>query len=99
MTGMPRLGAFFGVIFAFGGRLFGIARFTAFLRLGLALAFPRFEAFLRVAIRLRACPYRGENTGPGRDDQLENKICQKQTLELSRAVSVLCQKRIWCIAA
>ena len=54
MTGMPRLGAFFGVIFAFGGRLFGIARFTAFLRVGLALAFPRFEAFLRVAMRFFA---------------------------------------------
>ena len=54
MTGMPRLGAFFGVIFAFGGRLFGIARFTALLRVGLALAFPRFGAFLRVAIRLFA---------------------------------------------
>jgi hypothetical protein len=54
MTGTPRLGAFLGVIFAFGGRFFDIPRFTAFLRGGLALVFPRFEAFLRVAIRFVA---------------------------------------------
>jgi len=56
MTGAPRLGAFLGAIFAtvFGGRFFGVARFAAFLRAGLALAFPRFEAFLRVATRFFA---------------------------------------------
>ena len=56
MTGTPCLGAFRGAIFAavFGGRFFGVARFDAFLRAGLALAFPRFEAFLRVARRFLA---------------------------------------------
>jgi hypothetical protein len=51
MTGTPCLGAFLGAIFVrvFGGRFFGVARLDAFLRAGLALAFPRFEAFLRVA--------------------------------------------------
>lgn len=50
------LGAFFAVFFAavFAGRFFGAARFAAFLRKGLALAFPRFEAFLRVATRFFA---------------------------------------------
>jgi len=56
MTGTPCLGVFLGAIFAtiFGGRFLGVARFAAFLRAGLALAFPRFEAFLRVAIRFFA---------------------------------------------
>jgi hypothetical protein len=56
MTGTPRLCAFLGAIFAtvFGGRFFGVARFAAFLRAGLTLAFPRFEAFLRVATRFFA---------------------------------------------
>jgi hypothetical protein len=50
MTGTPCLGAFLGAIFAvvLRGRFLGVARFDAFLRAGLALAFPRFEAFLRV---------------------------------------------------
>jgi hypothetical protein len=56
MTGAFRLGAFLDAIFAtvFGGRFFGVARFAALLRAGLALAFPRFEAFLRVATRFFA---------------------------------------------
>jgi hypothetical protein len=39
MTGTPCLGAFLGAIFAavFGGRFFGVARFDAVLRAGLAL--------------------------------------------------------------
>jgi len=56
MTGTLCLGAFLDAIFftGFGGRFFGIARFAAFLRAGLALVFPRFDAFLRVAIRFFA---------------------------------------------
>ncbi len=56
MTGTPCLGDFLGAIFVrvFGGRFFGVARFDAFLRAGLAVAFPRFEAFLRVARRFFA---------------------------------------------
>jgi hypothetical protein len=56
MTGTPCLGAFLGAIFVtvFGGRFFGVARFAAFLRAGLALAFPRFEALLRIATRFFA---------------------------------------------
>jgi hypothetical protein len=51
-TGTLCLGAFLGAIFAvvFRTRLFGVACIAAFLRAGLALAFPRFEAFLRVAL-------------------------------------------------
>jgi len=56
ITGTPFLGAFLGAIFAavFAARFFGVARFDAFLRAGLVLAFPRFEAFLRVARRFLA---------------------------------------------
>jgi hypothetical protein len=56
ITGTLCLGALLGAIFAavFGTRFFGVARFDAFLRAGLALAFPRFEAFLRVARRFLA---------------------------------------------
>jgi hypothetical protein len=59
MTGTPCLGDFLGAIFVrvFGGRFFGVARFDAFLRAGLAVAFLRFEAFLRVARRFgHGCP-------------------------------------------
>jgi hypothetical protein len=56
MTGTPCFGAFLGAIFAavFRGRFFVVARFAAFLRAGLTLAFPRFEAFLRVSTRFFA---------------------------------------------
>jgi len=55
-TGTFCPGAFLGANFAldFRGRFSGLARFAAFLREGLALAFPRFEAFLRVATRFVA---------------------------------------------
>jgi phage tail protein X len=55
-TGARCFGALLGAIFAavFRARFFGVARFDAFLRAGLALAFPRFEAFFRVARRFLA---------------------------------------------
>jgi hypothetical protein len=57
ITGTPLswrlfLGAIFAAVFA--DRFFGVARFDAFLRAGLALAFPRFDAFLRDARRFLA---------------------------------------------